>query len=380
MKFKFKAVAPYLLTVLIFSSFSDMASAQTTSQKISEMKKKISGADKQYSNALQQKQYYDKQIESLAGDIYNADKIINSLESEIEEQNKKIEETSVKLENKQESYNTRLRALQHRGSLSYIDVIFGAESFSDFLLRVSLVNDLVTHDKNEINEIAALKKEITDAKAAVEVKLEDNKNAKALIVAQKDKLKQMSAKQEAAMNSFMADKAAYQSELEKAEKAKAEEDKKAAAIAAQAAAAAKAQPPSAQTARTANASGFMYPLPGGGRVSCSFGYRTDPFPSNHTGVDLAIASGSPIVASKAGTVASVVKSNTGYGNCIMINHGDGTSTRYAHCSKMYVSNGQKVSQGETIAAVGSTGLSTGPHLHFEIYINGARVNPMPYIR
>lgn len=379
MKFKFKSFAPYLLTALIFSSFSGVANAQSTSQKISEMKKKISGADKQYSNALQQKQYYDKKIEALAGDIYNADKIINSLESEIEEQNKKIEETSVKLENKQESYNTRLRALQHRGSLSYIDVIFGAESFSDFLLRVSLVNDLVTHDKNEINEIAALKREITDAKAAVEVKLEDNKNAKALIVAQKDKMKQMSDKQEAAMKSFMADKAAYKSELEKAEKAKAEEDRKAAAIAAQAAASARAAS-SAQTVRSANASGFMYPLPGGGRVSCSFGYRTDPFPSNHTGVDLAIASGSPIVASKGGTVASVVKSNTGYGNCIIINHGDGTSTRYAHCSKMYVSNGQKVSQGETIAAVGSTGLSTGPHLHFEIYINGARVNPMPYIR
>lgn len=374
MKFKIKSFAPYLAAVLIFSSFSGAVYAQTTSQKITEMKKKINSADKQYSDALQQKQYYDKQIESLAGDIYNADKIINSLESEIEEQNKKIDETSEKLAGKQESYNTRLRALQHRGSLSYIDVIFGAESFSDFLLRVSLVNDLVTHDKNEINEIAELKKEITEAKAAVEVKLADNKEAKALVVAQRDKLQQMSNKQEAAMKSFMADKAAYKSELEKAEKAKAEEDKKAAAIIAKAAA------PQTSSAKTVNASGFMYPLPGGGRVSCQFGYRTDPYPSNHTGVDLAISSGSPIVASKSGTVASVVSSNTGYGNCIIVNHGDGTSTRYAHCSKMYVSKGQKVSQGETIAAVGSTGMSTGPHLHFEIYINGTRVNPLPYIR
>ncbi len=374
MKRKFKVFVPYLIAVLMISSFSGTVYAQTTSQKISEMKKKISGADKQYSDALKQKQYYDKQIESLAGDIYNADKIINSLESEIEEQNKKIEETSEKLENKQESYNTRLRALQHRGSLSYIDVLFGAESFSDFLLRVSLVNDLVTHDKNEINEIAALKKEITEAKAAVEVKLEDSKAAKSLVVAQRDKLQQMSDKQESAMKSFMADKAAYKSELEKAEKAKAEEDKKAAAIIAKAAA------PQTSGTKTVNASGFMYPLPGGGRVSCHFGYRTDPYPSNHTGVDLAISMGSPIVASKGGTVASVVSSNTGYGNCIIVNHGDGTSTRYAHCSKMYVSKGQKVAQGETIAAVGSTGMSTGPHLHFEIYINGTRVNPLPYIR
>lgn len=372
MKLKIKSIASCLIAVLMISSFSGVAYAQTTSQKISEMKKKITAADKQYSDALKQKQYYDKQIETLAGDIYNADKIINSLEKEIDEQNEKIEETSQKLENKQESYNTRLRALQHRGSLSYIDVIFGAESFSDFLLRVSLVNDLVTHDKNEINEIAALKKEITDAKAAVEVKLKDSKDAKALVVAQRDKIQQMSNKQEAAMKSFMADKSAYESELKKAEKAKAEEDKKANAIITAAA--------TQRSTATVNASGFMYPLPGGGRVSCHFGYRTDPYPSNHTGVDLAISSGSPIVASKSGTVASVVSSNTGYGNCIIVNHGDGTSTRYAHCSKMYVSKGQKVSQGETIAAVGSTGMSTGPHLHFEIYINGTRVNPLPYIK
>ncbi len=127
--------------------------------------------------------------------------------------------------------------------------------------------------------------------------------------------------------------------------------------------------------------GWVWPAPRCKTVSSPYGYRNSGF---HKGVDLTTggASGTPVVAAKSGTVETVVSSDSGYGNYIIINHGGGVRTRYAHLYKgsMLVKSGQKVSAGQQIAKVGSTGNSTGPHLHFEVIINGNTTNPLPYIR
>ena len=133
--------------------------------------------------------------------------------------------------------------------------------------------------------------------------------------------------------------------------------------------------------------GFVWPAPACTFVSSPYGWRTlRGYSDFHTGVDLTLpgggSSGAVIVASLDGTVESVRRSNSGYGHCIVINHGGGVKTRYAHClaGSISVSVGQHVSAGQAIARVGSTGNVTGPHLHFEIIINGSTVNPLPYIR
>ncbi len=113
-----------------------------------------------------------------------------------------------------------------------------------------------------------------------------------------------------------------------------------------------------------------------GYISSRYGMRSS---GRHTGLDIAGSTGTPIMAAASGTVEKVNYSNVSYGNCVIISHGNGIETLYAHCSQIYVSVGQSVSQGETIASRGSTGNSTGPHLHFEVRVNGSTVNPQYYV-
>lgn len=126
----------------------------------------------------------------------------------------------------------------------------------------------------------------------------------------------------------------------------------------------------------------MYPLPYRVAITDSYGYRTHPVTGKkttwHNGVDLAAGAGTAIYATKSGTVTTALRSDI-WGNYVVINHGDGFSSLYAHMQGLIVKAGDYVKQGQTIGYVGSTGLSTGPHLHFTIYFNGADVNPMSYI-
>ena len=126
---------------------------------------------------------------------------------------------------------------------------------------------------------------------------------------------------------------------------------------------------------------MAWPVPSSSYISSPFGYRIHPiygYSKLHTGMDIGASSGSAIVAANAGTVISSGW-NGGYGKCIVVDHGGGVTTLYAHCSALYVSVGQSVTRGQQIAAVGSTGNSTGPHCHFEVRINGSYVNPYPYV-
>jgi murein DD-endopeptidase MepM/ murein hydrolase activator NlpD len=129
---------------------------------------------------------------------------------------------------------------------------------------------------------------------------------------------------------------------------------------------------------------FINPLPIAWRgvVTSEFGYRLDPIsgdPSNHTGIDFAAARGTDIRAVKGGTVVSVVHGETDYGYFVKISHGGGLETMYAHCNATLVAVGDEVEQGDIVGKVGSTGKSTGNHLHFEVRINGRAVNPRPWL-
>lgn len=114
-------------------------------------------------------------------------------------------------------------------------------------------------------------------------------------------------------------------------------------------------------------------------ITSEYGYRTDPEPGFHSGLDIGMAQGTEILAVKSGTVKTAQQGTTGYGNYIVIDHGDGMETLYAHCSELLVSAGQEVDAGRVIAKVGSTGNSTGPHLHIEVRLNGETTDPLAYL-
>lgn len=365
---KVNKIILFLLIICVSLPYTASAAEKTAAQRKKEMADKIAQADKDYENAMDKKLYYDKLADELQSDIDYLDGLITSLNSDIDEKNEQIEEYSRQLEIKQDNFEKRLRALQHRGAMSYLDVIFGAENFSDFLVRVTLVGDLVDHDKNMINEVAAIKSSIIDAKAELESKKSEQQNAKDSIAQQQSQYEVLANKQQSAMTELASDKEKYKAEYQKAVKEMEEESRKAAAAV-------------ASTVTYSGGTGkFAWPLAGRGTITCRYGYRTDPAPSNHTGIDIAISTSTPIYAADSGTVTKAVNGSTGYGKYVIINHGDGSSTLYAHASKLYVQVGQKVARGETIAAVGSTGWSTGPHLHFEVILNGKKVNPEPYIK
>ncbi len=356
-----------LAFVIAFSSLNVLA--QTAAEKKAEMQRKIEKAEKEYSDAESKKLYYDSLADELDDDIEYYNGIIRGLDVEIADCNTRIGEAQKKLEIKQESFEERLRALQENGSFTYLDVIFGAKSFSDFLLRLTLVGDIVRHDKNMINEIAAIKSGIETEKSQIEAKRIQQDEARSIVIAQQEQYEVLSAKQNALMNELKADQAAYRKEYEKAVRQMQEEEARSRSAV------------ESNVTYTPKGGKMHWPLAVSAYMTCPFGYRTDPAPSNHTGIDLAAAGihGKSILAAESGTVTRVVNGSYGYGKYVIINHGDGSSTLYAHASKIYVTQGQTVQRGEAIAAVGNTGWSTGPHLHFEVIINGKKVNPVPYI-
>ena len=231
--------------------------------------------------------------------------------------------------------------------------------------------------------------------------MEKLKETQAQIEAQKEDLEQEKTEQEEMLDEVEAQKSAvnsaidaktqeiasYQSQIQTAsgeqseyEKQLAEQEKLLEQIENQIAAAAAAA--ASADDGDGGASGFLWPCPASHRITSSFGPRTAPVAgasTYHKGIDIGASSGSAIVASAGGRVTTATYSSSA-GNYVVVSHGNGISTVYMHASALYVSVGDVVSQGDTIAAVGSTGYSTGPHLHFGVIVNGSYVNPLNYVQ
>lgn len=324
----------------------------------------------------------DTQLSNIQDKIDEYKDLITEKESEIEQTTEELNAAVTKQEEQYEAMKARIKFMYESGDSLYMDLLFSADSFVDMINKADYIEALSAYDRNQLDEyintsemIALCKAELEAEKEVLdEAKLavEDEEAAVSTLISEKEsQLLSVSADistKEAAIKEYEAQIAAENEEIKALEKAVAEEKARLAAANAK--------------ARVYDGGMFSWPCPSYTKISDEFGNRTDPIlgiTKFHNGLDLAAPYGSVIYAAYDGDVVAATYSSS-MGNYIMIDHGDGLYTIYMHASALYVSKGQSVYKGQSIAAVGSTGRSTGNHLHFSVRLNGSYVNPWNYLK
>lgn len=325
----------------------------------------------------------DAQLHDLQGRINQVRDDLADAQHRISLLEKELQEILEDLQARTEVYEGRAIAIYKAGPAVYVDGLLDSENFSDLFDRFAYYRASVDADTELINEIQVLRDQTTTRREQVEA--ERARIAKAKLRLEQDRDRLAAVRQEQAIvlaerEVVLGEKEAILAKVEtrKASYERVEEqlEQDAAAIA-------------NLLASTGSSSSGPLPTGGGqlawpaaGPVTSPYGYRTHPIFGDtrlHSGIDIGASYGSPVVAADDGTVA-YVGAMSGYGNVVVIDHGNGLSTTYNHLSAFTVGSGQQVSRSSQVGAVGCTGYCTGPHLHFEVRINGSPVDPMPYLQ
>lgn len=396
----------------------------------------ISDLEQQLQQLEQENQKYQKILDDTKSDIAEKEEYKSALVSKVQVLDEKIAVTREKISSlnddikeKQDAYDkglsevedqfdalaNRLRILYMSGNATDLEIIFGAKDFSDLIDKMELVKSLANSDKELISEIQAKLDELSTKKEALEADKKDLETQQASLKSDQDEFNKLISDNDEILKNLYASNSEAQNSLESAALQSDEiEAKISQYYAAQKAAAEHAAQASQSSSSSSSGSsssgssssgsssvivpsgsGFAWPTPG--FVSLSSEWFEDREVYNHGGIDIAGAGimGTPVVAAADGTVVATNSSCThnwgksyscgcggGYGNYVMISHAGGKMTVYGHLTSLTVSSGQSVSRGQVIGYVGSTGNSTGPHLHYECRLNGVRYNPMseyPYM-
>ena len=335
----------------------------------------------------------DKEVNTLASQIKNLQTQIKSSEAQISDKKDEIEASTAELakaeEEMDEQYSMMKKRIQYmyeNGGQSWFELLLESESFPDLVNRIEYASEMTGYDRDMMQQLKEARDVVEEQKNALEQEKQELEDAKKDLQTMLSKVQE----QQTAINKAMAAKtqeiADYQSQINTAagqqdayEDQLDEQEKLLAQVENQIAAAAAAK--AAADDGDGGSSGFMWPCPASHRITSGFGNRTAPVKgasTYHKGIDIGASSGSAIVAASSGRVTTATYSSSA-GNYVVISHGGGISTVYMHASALYVSEGDTVSAGDTIAAVGSTGFSTGPHLHFGVIVNGSYVNPSGYV-
>lgn len=346
----------------------------------------VEALEAEKADVVAQKQAMDERNMYTLQQIQLNNQEIELYDEMIAEKAAELEEAQ-RLENEQlERYRARVRAMEENGGYNILAIISKSDSFSDMLTAMDDVGEIMESDRQLEDAYIAARENTERVKADYEDTRSELEELKAQLKAEQEELEKDI--EEAIQiilnleNDLENRQAEYDAIMAAEDAANATIDKLVAELeaqrAAEAAAAAAAAGGGSGGGGSANASGsFMWPVASYVYVSSRFGLRVHPITGqkkSHTGIDIASNQGTAVYASDGGSV-TLAGWNGGYGNCIMIDHGNGYVTLYGHLSSISVSVGQTVSQGTTIGAVGSTGNSTGPHLHFEVLKNGTRIDP-----
>lgn len=351
----------------------DIDKLEAESDRLAKEKKELEASLAQLSSdksaAMRRKTLLDQRIGVLTSEIANAETLITSYTELIAQREAELADAEVQEENQYALFCRRVRDMEERGTISYWSVLFRAASFSDMLSQLDWINEIVSSDQKVIDDLKALQETISAKKAELETNKASAEQAKADLETKKADLTAQYAEAEALIKEIRDNEAEYKDVLKELSE---EEDKILDEIIKL------SRELDAQNA--AQAGGYIWPV-NSRYITSTVGGRNSPGgigSTDHKGTDIGrVGYNSQVFASKAGTVI-VSQYSRSYGNYVVISHGSGNTTLYAHLSSRKVKVGAKVSQGQVIGITGSTGNSTGPHLHFEIVENGVRINPLKH--
>lgn len=376
------AIVIIIMMLVLNSNFSIAATESSLKNQQSEIDDKIDELEDEKSEVNANKTEALKSISELTNKITDYEEEIDGLNSQISDLNTSIKESEKKIKAATDEYNkqsdlldARLLTMYQAGQTSYLDVILCSKDLSDLISNYHLISILTENDKSLMEKIQKQKEEIEKAKQELEASKSSIEEAKKSKVTKSNELKQSKNEKSNLVSKLSEEEKSIQEQLDQFE-----EDKK--AIQKQLEELSKKY----TNVTTPSACGYIFPVQGLSKANIRV--KTYPSYSGHTGVDVNInVTGKTVVAVKSGTVvtSTALKNSNGtyrsYGEYIIIDHHDGTMTLYAHglAGSRKVSQGQNVSQGQALMTVGSTGNSSGTHLHFEVRVGGKPVNPFPYL-
>ena len=378
--------------------------ADSLAAQKAEVQKKINALEADKDTTLAKKAALDEQIMLTQQEIDNIAAQIEVYHELIHQKQLEVEAAQKAEDEQLQRYRDRVQNMEENGNISYLAVLFEASSFSDFLSRLDFVHEVMVYDEQLYNDYIAAKEATIRAKEALEEALAQEEAAKALEEEKKAELEEQVREAEAyvaELQSNIDTQEAYYAQVDAAEaelnaqirqkeaeleeqRRREEEERKRQEEAARRAAASSGSSSSGGSSYSGSVArgtgSFIWPAPSCYGITSDYGYRVHPISGAyrlHAGIDIGAVYGAAILAADSGTVTASYY-HWSYGNMVMISHGNGYTTLYAHMSAFAVSTGQSVSQGQVVGYVGSTGSSTAPHCHFEIRYNGNYCDPKDY--
>ena len=358
-------------------------------EQVSGLKSNLTDVEKLKKELEQSKSDLTAYVRQLDGQLADIQEKISQYNTMITEKEEEIEETTQDLaaaidlqEQQYAAMKKRIQFMYERSDSFYLETLFGSNSIAGIVNRADYIEALSRYDREKLDEYVETRKYVELCKEELEVERQLLDEAKEAVEQEEANVSTMIGEKEAQILSVSSDISNKEAAIKEYEDMIAQENAEIAALEkAVAEEKARLEAENAQ-ARIYNGGMFAWPCPSYKRISDEYGNRMHPtlgVEKFHNGLDMAAPSGSSILAAYDGDVVAADYSAS-MGNYIMIDHGSGLYTIYMHCSALYVSKGQSVSKGQNIAAVGSTGRSTGPHLHFGVRLNGSYVSPWNYLK
>ena len=340
---------------------------QVEATGLQEKREQLQDLEKEKDAAEQEKKELSQKLEGIMADMEELSEKIEAKEAELAVKEEELAQAQIDENDQYESMKKRIKYMYENGSGQLIAVLLESKDITDFLNKAEYISTISEYDRDMLKKFQDIVAEVEAQEEKLQEEYDEIEAMQNDLIEKQDTIETLIDEKDTEIGEMSADLKKLKKAVETAERKQREK--------------ASSYSGSAGASVVSGNGMFTHPCPGYSRISSYFGPRKQPMAgasSNHKGIDYAAAAGTPIYAAASGTVTTAGYSGA-EGNWIVINHGNGLQTYYMHCLKLYVHAGQKVSKGQNIAAVGSTGNSTGPHLHFQVMDGGVARNPLAYL-